>query len=211
MTPARLAHTADVRREVLDAALSIIDTEGPDAVSMREVARRAGVSHQAPYHYFSDRAGIFAAITHEGFDALGTEFEQLQGTTQHLARDSFRTYLTFAMTHRGHFRVMFRSDICGIPTHDDARLAADRAFNAHLAIVKSIVDEVSGKEDAIAWATLLWSVAHGLATLVIDGPLVAKLSPLLGSESLEQHLEKVIDLFDAMMTQQAQQYFSNKP
>ncbi|MCR6645128.1 MAG: TetR/AcrR family transcriptional regulator [Terricaulis sp.] len=57
----------DLRRRVLDASLALIDSAGLEAFSMREVARRAGVSHQAPYHYFADREAIMAAIVAEGF------------------------------------------------------------------------------------------------------------------------------------------------
>jgi len=60
------AKTDGLRRQVLDAAVAIAATSGPDVISMREVARLAGVSHQAPYHHFGDRAGIFAAISEEG-------------------------------------------------------------------------------------------------------------------------------------------------
>ena len=62
MVPAPSEQHGDVRRLVLDAAIAIIELEGAESLSMREVARRAGVSHQAPYHYFGDRSGILAAL-----------------------------------------------------------------------------------------------------------------------------------------------------
>ncbi|MSV37798.1 MAG: TetR family transcriptional regulator, partial [Actinobacteria bacterium] len=70
MVPAPSEQHGDVRRLVLDAALGIIESDGAESLSMREVARRAGVSHQAPYHYFGDRSGILAAISEEGFTGL---------------------------------------------------------------------------------------------------------------------------------------------
>ena len=77
MVPAPLDQHGDVRRLVLDAALDIITSSGAESLSMREVARRAGVSHQAPYHYFGDRSGIFAAISEEGFSALAGAFRDV--------------------------------------------------------------------------------------------------------------------------------------
>lgn len=201
------APPADVRRTVLDAALAIIDTQGPDAVSMREVARRAGVSHQAPYHYFSDRAGIFAAISEEGFRGLAEAFHATLATTQSPARDGLRTYLTFALSHRGHFRVMFRNDICGIPTHTDTQHAADQAFDALLTLVIRVVNAKPSKEETMVWASTLWSVAHGLATLVIDGPLAIKLAREFGPEVVDEHLDHVIDLFSEMVSHQARSLF----
>jgi AcrR family transcriptional regulator len=62
-----LSKSETLRRTVLDTAVAISANSGPDAVSMREVAREAGVSHQPLYHYFTDRLGIFAAICEEGF------------------------------------------------------------------------------------------------------------------------------------------------
>src|SRR5262245_65762775 len=61
----------DLRQKVLNASLALIDEGGLDRLSMREVARKAGVSHQAPYHYFGDREAILAALAGEGFSRLG--------------------------------------------------------------------------------------------------------------------------------------------
>lgn len=172
-----VAPSSDVRRAVLDGALDIIATEGANAVSMREVARRAGVSHQAPYHYFTDRAGIFAAITEEGFRKFTEVFSsRLQSSTDPLT-DCFQAYVMFALEHRGHYRVMFQSDICGISTHEKARHAADDAFLALLDLAHAVDPTTSSSDDALTLPISLWATAHGLATLIMDGPLMAKVPP----------------------------------
>lgn len=181
----RPAHTTvaaspDVRRAVLDGALAIIASDGADALSMRDVARRAGVSHQAPYHYFGDRAGIFAAITEEGFTRFADRFEAtLAGSDDPLA-PCLRTYVRFALEHKGHYRVMFRSDICGIKTHEATQAAADRAFLALLDLATRVDPERRADCNSLTLPIALWSSAHGLATLLIDGPLAAKLPPEIG-------------------------------
>lgn len=173
----------DVRRAVLDAAIEIITTDGPDQVSMREVARRAGVSHQAPYHHFTDRAGIFAAISEEGFRAFTAEFRSaLAGASDSLA-DCLSSYVRFALTHKGHFKVMFRSDICGVTTHEATREAADAAYLALLDLA-ALAGNAPAGVDAVVLPVWLWSQAHGLATLLVDGPLAAKLPPELQIETL---------------------------
>lgn len=173
----------DVRRAVLDAAIEIITTDGPDQVSMREVARRAGVSHQAPYHYFTDRAGIFAAISEEGFREFTAEFRNaLDGSSDPLV-DCLRSYVRFALAHKGHFKVMFRSDICAIATHQATREAADNAYLALLDLAAT-AGNGSATADAVTLPVLLWSQAHGLATLLVDGPLAAKLPPELAINDL---------------------------
>jgi AcrR family transcriptional regulator len=66
-----MRNPTDLRQKVLDASLTLIEEGGLDRLSMREVARKAGVSHQAPYHYFDDREAILAALAGEGFSKLG--------------------------------------------------------------------------------------------------------------------------------------------
>lgn len=161
-----------LRRQVLDAAVDIAATSGPDAISMREVARLAGVSHQAPYHHFGDRAGIFAAIAEEGFKNLA---DAIEASTAHGATAMCESYVHFALAHKGHFRVMMRNDLCSLEDYPSALLQADRAFNALRNEVTVILGEAASEDDANAHTAYMWSVAHGLATLLIDGPLLKKL------------------------------------
>lgn len=190
----------DVKRAVLDAAIAIIATDGPDALSMREVARRADISHQAPYHHFSDRAGILAAISEEGYRAFAVEFRAtLESSTNPLA-DCLRTYVRFAMEHRGHFKVMFRSDICGVETHEHTRAAADGAFLALLDFAARVSPGTATGPDALTLPTILWSQAHGLATLLIDGPLARKLPPEVTVEAL---VDSVAAMISRMMDMSA--------
>ena len=188
---ARTALPTDVRREVLDAALDIIATEGPDAVSMREVARRAGVSHQAPYHYFGDRAGIFAAIAEEGFIQF-TEYLRSALTSPDPLSASLHAYVTFAFSHLGHFKVMFRSDICGISENVETSTAANQAFETLTEIARAIDKKQFSGDEALLLPILMWSQAHGLTTLLIDGPLRHKLP---ADFSIEQILSFVQPLF----------------
>lgn len=184
MTPPKSPEHLDVKRAVLDAAIEIIATDGPEALSMREVARRADISHQAPYHHFTDRAGILAAISEEGFRAFAAEFRATLSSSSSPLTDCLRTYVRFAMEHKGHFRVMFRSDICGVETHEPTRAAADEAFLALLDFA-ALVNPAAGQgPDAFTLPTLLWSQAHGIATLLIDGPLRNKLPPELTVDAL---------------------------
>jgi len=180
----------DVARAVLDAAIEIIATDGPDQVSMREVARRAGVSHQAPYHHFTDRAGIFAAISEEGFRNFTAEFRRTFDTSSDPLADCLRTYVGFALAHPGHFKVMFRSDIYGVTTHDATRTAADEAFLALLDLAAT-AGTPSSPADALTMPVALWAQAHGLATLLVDGPLAAKIPPELPISDLIDAVARV--------------------
>jgi AcrR family transcriptional regulator len=190
----------DVRRLVLDAALDIITSSGAESLSMREVARRAGVSHQAPYHYFGDRSGIFAAISEEGFSALAGAFRDVQESTISAAKAGFIAYLDFARSHVGHFRVMFRQDICGVQENEGTAIAASSAFDELLQMVARTIGSSVDPKAAHTFAFTMWSHAHGLATLVIDGPLPQKLLP---GVSLDDQIDAVINLCSHMVALEA--------
>jgi AcrR family transcriptional regulator len=196
----------DVRRLVLDAAIEMVTTDGVESLSMREVARRAGVSHQAPYHYFKDRSGIFAAISQEGFAALANAFRQVQtdGTldTTSPAKAGFTAYLRFAREHVGHFRVMFRTDISGLSSHPEAHECAEDAFTELLNMVARTVGHSADTQDALTFALMLWSQAHGLATLFLDGPLESRMGSRLETE---KQVDAVIELASHMVSLEARE------
>ncbi|WP_395646738.1 TetR/AcrR family transcriptional regulator [Terricaulis sp.] len=163
----------DLRRTLLDASLDLIETEGLEAFSMREVARRAGVSHQAPYHHFPDREAILAAIVVEGFAMLREAMRAgLEGLHDPYDRHSSlgRTYISFALSNPAHFKLMFRSEHVREDKHDDAKASAGSAFDTLVEVVNELAREKYGRED-FALALTSWSLAHGLATLLLEGKL----------------------------------------
>ena len=170
-----------LQRVIVDAALEIASGVGPDAISMRDLARQANVSHQALYHHFGDRAGIFAAICAEGFAILGDEMYE----SRNLGAEALcESYVRFALNHRGHFRVMFRTDLCDMASYPNAAIQADRAFGILYDEVVSLVG-LDADEFAIQTQTAyMWSVAHGLATLLLDGPLEKKLGGIADVNTL---------------------------
>jgi len=170
-----------LRRAVLDAAIAISAETGPDAISLREVAREAGVSHQAPYHHFGDRAGIFAAISEEGFRFLA---ESIEASTTLGTAAMCEAYVHFALAHKGHFRVMMRTDLCSLEDYPSALIQADRAFNALRNEVVVILGQDAHDDVANAHTAYMWSVAHGLATLLLDGPLLKKLGSVADVNAL---------------------------
>jgi AcrR family transcriptional regulator len=180
--------TDPLRRVVLDAAVAIARDEGPDAISLRKVARDAGVSHQAPYHHFGDRAGIFASIAEEGFYKLSESLilSRSQGMSA-----MCEAYVRFALDHAGHFRVMMRNDLCDLQNYPSAVLQADRAFNLLLEDVTAELGEGASTEEIKAHTAYLWSVAHGLATLLLDGPLEKKLEGIADVNVLIAHVARL--------------------
>jgi AcrR family transcriptional regulator len=143
-------HHGDLRQAVLQEAGELIEKEGVDALSLREVARRAGVSHNAPYRHFPDRDSLLAALVEEGFRMLGEALEQRP------RREMGEAYVEFALAHPARFRLMF-----------GGRVKLERRDRrAYEALVKSFADL---GEDAQYAAAAAWSLVHGLSHLILDG------------------------------------------
>jgi len=166
-------HHGDLRRALIDRAVELISQKGASAFTLREVARRAGVSHTAPYRHFADKDALLAAVAEEGFRALHQRSaDAAQAASEHpMLRfaSAGETYVLFAIDKPAHFKVMF----AGVGLDDEAlRTAADAAF-------EQLVDEVLIAQragvirqgDARSIALASWSMVHGLATLVVDGAL----------------------------------------
>lgn len=183
-----VATSDPLRRVVLDVAVAIARDEGPDAISLRKVARDAGVSHQAPYHHFGDRAGIFAAIAEEGFSKLSAAL--INSHNKGIA-GMCETYVRFALKHAGHFRVMMRNDLCDLQNYPSAVFQADRAFNLLLEEVTAALGDGASDDDIKTHTAFLWSVGHGLATLLLDGPLEIKLEGIADVNALIQRVARL--------------------
>lgn len=169
----------DARTAILAAAVKCIEEGGLADLSMREVARRAGVSHQLPYHYFTDREGILAAVAQAGFDLLRDRFMKavrLEGTGADKLAAAGRAYVEFACDHPAHFRVMFRQDFVAVDQHAAAQASADSCFAQLPLLIQEAVEEgLPPYPNVQALVVMGWSVAHGLACLLLDGPLAKKL------------------------------------
>ena len=154
MVTARPYHHGDLPRALVRVAVEVLSEVGPGGLSLREVARRAGVSHAAPAHHFGDKAGLLTAVAAEGFSRLADELE---------AEEDFLevgvAYVRFAVSHRAHFEVMFRPELL---RSDDDVLVAARARAA------ATLYPAAGSVDA---GVAAWSLVHGFATLWLDGAL----------------------------------------
>jgi AcrR family transcriptional regulator len=174
-----------LREVVLKAAVDHIADHGPDGLSFRQVAQAAGVSHQAPYHHFTDRKGIFEAIASEGYQLLTESMlDELGRDADDPAAALLEAYVIFALDHRGHFRVMFRPDLCAIADNPELARVADASFDVLVDFVRETLGSKASLADIRARASAMWALAHGLATLLIDGPLEAKIGPVSNRRAL---------------------------
>lgn len=160
---------------------------------MREVARRAGCTHQAPYHYFQDRETMLATLVAEGFDELahklgvGNELAPSTGVRAALLTSGY-AYVDFALSQPGVFRIMFRPDLCN-PTR--FAFLQEPATRAH-AELQRLTSITFGNKATPALATILWAHVHGLACLLVDGPLAMALT---SAKIREAHMREVGEQF----------------
>jgi AcrR family transcriptional regulator len=176
----RAYHHGDLRRSLLNAALRLVEEQGEAALTLREVARMAGVSHQAPYRHFADRTALVAAVAEEGFRELHAELVEKTGAAPD-ALSALRavgvTYVLFAVAHRAHFRVMFGADAAAAratsPSLDAACEAVFGTLTQAIARVQSLAPDVD-VGDPLALALSAWSLVHGLASLLVEGQLESR-------------------------------------
>jgi len=183
----------DLRRTLLDASLGLIASEGLEGFSMREVARRAGVSHQAPYHHFADREAILAAIVAEGFEKLRNASRlAADGVTDPVGRltATGKAYVSFALEYPAHFKLMFRSELVREDRHAEAKACAQGAFDVLVEVAGDVDDD-----PAVVLAS--WSLAHGVATLMLEGKLDLKFADM--GERL-QAANATIDFYSSLIS-----------
>ncbi len=145
-------------------------------LSLREVARRAGVTYAAPYHHFADKAALLAAVACQGFEQLVAELERAAARRTTLDSELLamaEAYIAFAMSHPAHYRVMFLPDVKQSPDADQLRAVADRSFGMLQQRVSRARPGESERAQQVL-AAAVWAALHGLSLLAIDGILQNK-------------------------------------
>ncbi len=166
-------HHGDLPNALLKAVAEIVEEKGAANVSLREAARRAGVSHSAPAHHFGDKEGMLAAFAERGFEILRREATTaLESAAGRSALDRLAAvgaaYVRFAVDHTPYFDVMFRSGI-DTPSHEHLYARAANALAVLMSAVDDLISEGGYTEvDPRHLTVYFWSLAHGLASLAVD-------------------------------------------
>jgi AcrR family transcriptional regulator len=169
-------HDGGLRRDLVEAALELVEASGTRGLSWREVARRADVSHTAPYRHFTNKEELLAAVAEQGFRNLSERMiEQMAGVRDDAARHLEAmaiAYVEFAAENPAHFRVMFGRDVPDINKHSalrEAHAATNELFRKGVARVIERAGKVGMQVDAEHFTLMAWSLVHGLACLTVDG------------------------------------------
>ncbi|QFU90977.1 TetR/AcrR family transcriptional regulator [Amycolatopsis sp. YIM 10] len=170
-------HHGALRETLLTATLELIEKDGIGAVSLRRVARAAGVSPGAPYHHFPDRAALLIALSDEGFRLLA---ETLTAARAAAAAPTdgleaiLNAYVEFAQANPAYFRLMFRPELKQSQSHkSESGSAAGEVAFAVLAdtVGECVAADAARAIDQNVLAITLWSAVHGYASLWLDGQL----------------------------------------
>jgi AcrR family transcriptional regulator len=173
-------HHGRLRQALVDASLRLIADQDVSAVSLREVARRAGVSAAAPYHHFRDKNALLAAVAEEGFRRLVAMVEREVTRLPRDPADALEAvlagYIAFAVEHPAHFQVMFLPELHA-GTHAELDQAAWEAFALLVRAVQQATPARRRRQSPELMAAVALGAAHGLAALARKDSLWKAASP----------------------------------
>ena len=189
-------HHGDLRQALIDSALALIkEKQDAKTLSMREVARRAGVSNAAPYRHFADKDALLAAVAAKGFRILASYLREgvnsIPGEPLRQLQASGVAYVHFAIAYPSYYRVMFSAFQPGDAKSPELNEAGLDAFGVLVEIIvgaQAAGQVRPGEPQQLAWVA--WALVHGLAMLVIERrlPLMDEASVVAFAEFATQSL-----------------------
>lgn len=193
-------HGIPLRERLIDVGVELVLTEGTGALGLREIARRAGVSHGAPRRWFPTHHALLSAIAHRGFADLAGRFAAATasaGTGAGSPREQVRAladaYLGYALEHRGMFELMFRHDLLDSTGRPDTgqpqlRASTQPLFRLLVSLVSRCREDGDEDGDAEVTAAALWAGLHGTAQLWAWGSL-----PLVLGDGRQELVGRIVD------------------
>lgn len=175
-------HHGDLERTLIDAAIALVQKSGAASLSLRAIAREAGVSHTAPYYHFPDRKSLLCAVCERGLQMLRSAMEDQMarhpGDALRQIQAAGVAYVVFAMQEPHLFRLIFSID----PADDDANPELRKEGQRTFGVVRESVARLAAEkvihvsaEELKAITVGAWAIVHGFAQLAIDGQFGRKI------------------------------------
>ena len=172
--PSKKYHHGDLKNALIAAGVEILSKEGIEGLTLRKVAQRAGVSHNAPYSHFPDKQSLIAAISTEGFKQLYAELDAAalshpQDPKRQLQEGAW-AYVQFAMNHTDTFKIMFSGVLEKEKEYPAFVEISRKTFDRVLDIVRACQRSGilrSGSSEIMAVS--VWGQVHGIISLVLEG------------------------------------------
>lgn len=193
--PAKTAyHHGDLRNALLDAAASAARDVGAESLSMRDVARRVGVSHTAAYKHFADKDDLLRGLAVRAFGVLADDLKVAVGDSARSLEDIGAAYMRFAMEHAAVFRFMFQRSLCMPEGQYDplehAGRASQQVLRDHVALLQK--SGVLGPGDVDEMALSVWSQVHGITTIVMETPVFKTASSEMAEGLVRQGVRSLV-------------------
>jgi AcrR family transcriptional regulator len=187
-------HHGDLRNALIKAGQSLLAEEGLAGLDLRKVARRAGVSHNAPYRHFADKQALLVAIAEAGFKELAGQIQQSRQNPDNTARTQLttiaRVYVEFGQEHPALMREMFSGLVLERKAYPSLYSASKLAFQQLLEVVEQGQSRGELSEGSAERPTLVfWSLVHGLTMLLIENQLPDNIS---NPASVERLVEEYV-------------------
>lgn len=189
-------HHGDLPTALRAAAVQLIAERGPASFSLREVARRAGVSHAAPAHHFGDARGLLTAVASEGYQNLADNMrEAADGVTDAVERLRVcgRAYVQTALENPGHYGVMVGNEYID-PDDPTCMQSGVGAYAQLLETVQAVSDQLNPDLDVDDAATLCWASMHGLVEMA---PILGYAAETTGTSTAP--IDELVDSFTSML------------
>ena len=174
-------HHGDLRQTLIDAAIVLISEKGPNSFSLREVAKRAGVSHTAPYRHFSDKHALLAAIAEIGFAELASRLIDVQKNYEDDPKEQFmvaeQTYVELAVASPEITLLMFGGFLQPEKCHKELLTVSENAFQQLFNIISNGQKaNLLVQQDTMQLALAAWSMVHGLSMLITGGQMAGHIN-----------------------------------
>ncbi len=169
-------HHGDLRSTLIASAVKHLESKPVESISLRELARGAGVSLAAPYRHFKDKEALLAAISQEGFDLKRKYMEQAikqsKGDVQKMFFGCGNAYFKMGMLHPQHFKLMVASNVCPSEKYPELMETAARTFALLTQVMKKCQEAgLIGSGDPFHHALNCWAVVNGFTSLYAEGRL----------------------------------------
>lgn len=185
-------HHGNLRSTLIEAALEILQTEGIEALSLRRVARASFVSQAAPYSHFRDKNDLMAAIAETGFQKLAmTMADDAAGIKSSRAQIEklIESYIRFAAENKALFQLMFSRELSNMKEYPTLAMTAGKSYSL---ISTALSKRQNQAQDTRFLTVAIWSLCHGLTSLVIDGKVNIE---QFDCKTTDEFVKKIVGIF----------------
>ena len=174
--PRKNYHHGDLKNALIQAGVAILSKEGIEGLSLRKVAQRAGVSHNAPYSHFPDKQSLIAAISTEGFKQLYDEIGAIQsaypGNPKKQLQEGAWAYVQFAINHTDTFKIMFSGVLEKEKEYPAFVEISQKTFKRVVEIVSACQEaQILNSAPPELMAVAVWGQIHGIISLMLEGQI----------------------------------------